>query len=157
MQNRMKTHPLSQEQIQALLEKSPTGALSTLGPDGAPYAVPVHFAVLDGALYFHGLPAGQKLDNLKADRRVCLTVWEMEGLLLDRSGTPCDTNTAYESVVVQGTAALVEEPEDKARALNAIVGKYTPHLAGQALPENMVRGTAVVKITPTAITGKYYR
>ena len=99
MQYRMKTHQLPQSEVHALLNRSLTGSLSTIDSDGAPYSVPIHFVFLDGAIYFHGLPAGQKLDNLKADPRVCFSVYEMRAFLLDPDGKPCDTNTAYVSSV----------------------------------------------------------
>lgn len=70
MQYRMKTYQLSQDEINTLMEKGMTGTLATVDPTGAPYSVPIHFVFLDGAVYFHGLPAGQKLDNLKANPRV---------------------------------------------------------------------------------------
>ena len=41
MQYRMKTHQLSQDEIHALLIKSLTGTISTIGPDGVPYSVSV--------------------------------------------------------------------------------------------------------------------
>ena len=112
---------------------------------------------LDGAIYFHGLPAGQKLDNLKADPRVCFSVYEMRAFLLDPDGKPCDTNTAYVSAVVRGTARLLDIQEEKRRVLSAIVAKYTPQLAGRELPSNMVKGTAVVQIIIEKMTGKYYQ
>ena len=157
MQYRMKTHQLPQSEVHALLNRSLTGSLSTIDSDGAPYSVPIHFVFLDGAIYFHGLPAGQKLDNLKADLRVCFSVYEMRAFLLDPDGKPCDTNTAYVSAVVRGTAKLLDIQEEKRRVLSAIVAKYTPQLAGRELPSNMVKGTAVVQIIIEKMTGKYYQ
>ena len=157
MQYRMKTHQLSQDEIHALLIKSPTGTISTIGPDGVPYSVPVHFVFLDGTICFHGLPAGQKLDNLKANPHVCFTVYEMLGLLFDPNEKPCETNTAYISAVIQGRAKLLEKQEEKQRVLEAIVAKYTPQLVGRELPSNMVKGTAVVRISIHTMTGKYYQ
>jgi nitroimidazol reductase NimA-like FMN-containing flavoprotein (pyridoxamine 5'-phosphate oxidase superfamily) len=112
---------------------------------------------LDGAIYFHCLPAGQKLDNLKTDPRVCFTVYEMRELLLDPDEKPCDTNTVYVSAVIQGMAKLLDMQEEKQRVLSAIAAKYTPQLAGRELPSNMVKGTAVVKISIEKMTGKYYQ
>ena len=80
----------------------------------------------------------------------------MMGLLLDENEKPCDTNTHYESVVIKGTAEVLSEYDAKVDALVKIIGKYTPQLIGRELPQNMVRGTAVIRITPTEITGKYY-
>ena len=67
-----------------------------------------------------------------------------------------ETNTQYESVILAGQASVVEDPGEKAAALALIVQKYTPQLAGRPLPEGMVAGTAVVKIQPQSLTGKYY-
>ena len=69
---------------------------------------------------------------------------------------PCDTNTAYESVIIIGHATVVEDPAVKTAALDAVVAKYTPQHAGAAYPANMLKMTAVVEITISEITGKYY-
>lgn len=156
MQQRMKTHPLTQQQINALLTTSAVGTLATLDADGAPYALPVHFVWEDGSIYIHGLPRGQKLDNIARDGRVSFMTYRMDGLLMPDNDIPCDVNTQYESVVIRGIAALVEAPERKAAILRRIVEKYTPQLKDHPLPEAMVAGTAVIQVIPETITGKYY-
>lgn len=156
MQNRMKTHPMTEEAIEALLKRAQVGSIATLDEDGTPYAVPVHFVYLDGAVYFHGLPKGQKIDNLKARPQVCFSVWDMQGFLMDPEGRPCDTNTKYESVAAKGEASVLTDLAEKQTVLEAIIAKYTPQLSGTPLPENMLRGTAVVKIEVSSLTGKYY-
>ncbi len=156
MQHRMKTHPLTQQQIHQLLTQAQVGCLATLNQGGSPYVTPVHF-VFDGeCVYVHGLPKGQRLDNLRADPRVSMTVFHMEGLLLDPEGKPCDTNTQYQSVILSGRAVLLEDIQEKERVLSQFVAKYTPHLVQNPLPAAMVRGTAVTQITVEDITGKYY-
>ena len=157
MQYRMKTHQLSQREMKELLARSLTGTLSTVCSDGSPYGVPVHFVLWNDAIYFHGLPAGQKLRNLKENPHVSFNVYEMNGFLPDPQGKPCDTNTAYVSVVLRGAAQMVSETTEKRGALSAIIHKYTPQLSGKEIPDNMLNGTAVVKISITEMTGKYYR
>lgn len=117
MQHRMKTHPLTKERANKLLSTSSVGSLATLNSDGSPYVIPVHFLHYNDSIYIHGLPKGQKIDNIKADRRVNITVYKMDALLLDPDGKPCDTNTKYESVIISGTAALVEDLELKKEVL----------------------------------------
>lgn len=156
MQHRMKTHPLAEEQINRLLQRAQTGSLATLNPDGTPYITPIHFVYFDDAIFVHGLPKGQKLDNLAHDSRVGFSVYEMDKLLLDPDEKPWDTNTKYESVIITGTAKLVNDIEKKRNVLNRIVEKYTPHLVKKEIPDNMVRGTAVIRINVTDMTGKYY-
>lgn len=152
----MKNHPLTENQITDLLSRSQTGSLATLNADGSPYNIPVHFVYENSKLYFHGLPRGQKIDNIIRDARVSFTAYEMQDILLDSEGKPCDTNTKYESVIIEGKASIMEDGEDKLSVLEAVVKKYTPHLQNIPLPEAMVRGTAVIQIDVVNITGKYY-
>lgn len=154
MQARMKEHPLTEEQINALLHSVHVGHLGTVGENGFPYVTPVHFAHMNGRIYFHGLAAGRKLKNLRADSRVCFEVEGPHAYL--HAATPCDTNTAYQSVIIMGKAVVVEDPAVKTAALDAIVAKYAPQHAGAAYPANMLKMTAVVEITISEITGKYY-
>ena len=156
MQHRMKTHPLTEQQINHLLQRAQTGSLATLNPDGTPYSTPIHFVYFDNAIFLHGLPKGKKLDNIAHDSRVGFSVFEMDKLLLDPDGKSWDTNTKYESVIISGTAKLVDDIEEKRNALNKIVEKYTPHLINNEIPNNMIKGTAVIRIDVTEITGKYY-
>ena len=156
MQYRMKTHQLNQAQIDSLLDKAEVASLATTNSDGTPYVTPVHFLYHDGAVYVHGLPAGQKIENIKANPAVCMNVYKMKELLLDPLGKPCDTNTSYQSVIIKGKASFITDIEAKKSALQGIVKKYTPALAGNVLPDNMLKGTAVLEIKVEAATGKYY-
>ena len=67
MQNRMKTHKLSEVQIHQLLERSQIGSLATLNFDGTPYVTPMHFVYYQNAIFAHGLPKGKKIDNINDD------------------------------------------------------------------------------------------
>ena len=152
----MKTHQLTAEQVSRLLQESQVGCLATVGNDNTPYVTPVHYVYKDGIIYFHGLPRGQKLSNIQANPLVSFNVYNMNGLLLDADGKPCDTNTEYRSVIAQGKAEIITDTERKRDILNAIVSKYTPQYSGYLLPDNMVKGTAIVAIKIDQLTGKYW-
>ena len=100
MQARMKEHQLTADQIVALLDKAPVGHLGTVDEKGFPYVTPVHFVHLDGSIYFHGLARGRKLANLAADPKVCFEVAGEHSYI--QADAPCDTNTAYRSVIITG-------------------------------------------------------
>ncbi|MCS4466004.1 pyridoxamine 5'-phosphate oxidase family protein [Clostridium botulinum] len=155
MQYRMKTHPLSEEQLNDLLSRVQTGSLATLNADGTPYNTPVHFVHINECIYVHGLPKGQKIDNIIRDSKVGFTMYDMQELLLDANGKPCDTNTKYESAIATGSAALVEDIGEKKWCYRKLWKIYS-HLTDASLPENMVRGTAVIRISIAELTGKYY-
>lgn len=156
MQNRMKTHPLSEEQINSLLARVENGVLATVNPDGSPYAVPVHFAYANGHIYIHGLDAGQKVENLRRNARVSFTAYEHNGYTYSPEGKPCGTNTVYESVIIDGDAVLINDIADKRMCLKAIISKYTPQLIDGEMKDSTIEKTAVIEITPKSITGKYY-
>lgn len=154
MQARMKKHQLTTEQINSLLDSAHVGHLGTQGESGFPYITPVHFVHINGHVYFHGLSAGQKLKNLRANSRVCFEVTGAHSYL--QADVPCNTNTAYQSVIITGHAAELKDADAKAAVLDAIVAKYTPQHSGKSYPDNMLKMTAVVEITILEITGKYY-
>ena len=155
MQARMKDHPLSPEQIAHLLDTELVGRLATNGADGCPYVTPVHFTVMDGTVYIHGLAAGEKLANIKRDPLVGFEVDKMLSLI-HHPDLPCDTNTAYQSVIIRGRASVVQDTATVTRVLDAIVAKYTPRHAGKGYPPNMLKMTAVIAVDVTSCTGKFY-
>lgn len=156
MQARMLNHQMTSENIERLLERAKVGSLATINSDETPYITPIHFVYKNGAIYFHGLPAGQKIANLKANPNACFNVYEMDCLLFDIDEKPCDTNTKYESITMQGKVNFVQDLDKKREIISTIVRKYTPQLVGREFPPNMLKGTAVLEFVPQQITGKYF-
>lgn len=156
MQGRMKEHPLSAEEINALLLSQPVGNLGTVSPDRFPYITPVHFVVIDAKIYIHGLCAGQKIDYLKVNPKIGFEVFKLNGLIHDPE-LPCDTNTDYQSVIIFGTAKVIDDDALKIKVLDEVVKKYTPQHAGKSYPPAMLKATGVIEITPSATTGKFFK
>lgn len=104
----------------------------------------------------HGLPTGQKIENIRHNGNVSFTTYHMSGLLLDENEIPCDTNTAYQSVIISGNASFLTEVNAKKTVLEQIVEKYTPQLSNKPLPEKMVKGTAVIVVDIKSMSGKYW-
>ena len=61
---RRKDRAVSREEALEALRQGEYGVLSTIGPDGELYGVPLSYALLDEAVYFHCAREGRKLDNL---------------------------------------------------------------------------------------------
>ena len=157
MQNRMKEFTMSCEAIDALLHRAQVGRISTIGADGYPYTVAIHFLYENGQIYFHGLPVGQKLENIIRNPKVCFETDELSGYLLDDLEIACKADTIYKSVVIQGDAAVIRQAGKKREILEKIIAKYAPQLLPLPLPENRISGTAVVEIRIREITGKYHK
>lgn len=157
MQHRTKAHLLSQEQILRLLDRASVGRIATISEDGYPYIVPMHFIHYGNKIYMHGLPKGKKVDNINHNPNVCFEVDEMLSLLDDGVKDPCDVNSEFNSVIIEGQAQIISDFEEKSSALFEIIKKYTPHLADLKMPEKMIRGTAVIGIDILKCVGRYYK
>jgi hypothetical protein len=118
--------------------------------DGQPYVVPVSFGYADGVLYFHSAPRGRKLEVLRKNAAVCCE-FDVDVEIV-RDGDACDWSVRYRSAIGFGKASIVEEPEEKRRALDAIVAHYGGQ--PQDYPDDTLRRTAVVKVEIETWTGK---
>ncbi len=155
MEQRMKEGAMTPEEIARLLERSAVGRVSTLGEDGWPYTVGVHYLYWAGNIYFHGLPRGEKLDNIARNPKVCFEVDELKKILHEGIEQACKADAAYRSVVLRGTARLVEDPAEKRQILERLCQKYLPHPL--PMEEQAIGATAVVEITPESLTGKKHK
>lgn len=156
MQYRMKHFQLTPEQMDELLEKAECGRFGTIREDGYPYVIAMHFVYYKDSVYMHGLPKGLKVDNVNSNPKACFEVDELLGLQ-PGDKVACDTEAIYNSVVLTGTAQILKDIEVKREVLAKLVEKYTPQFAGKELPENMIRGTAVIELQVSERTGKYHK
>lgn len=92
--------------------------------DSQPYVIPTVYARAEATLYVHGSAASRMLRTLTQRVPVCITVTLLDGLVLARSAFHHSLN--YRSVVVIGNARLVDDPEEKLRALHSITNHVAP-------------------------------
>ena len=90
--------------------------------DGQPYVLPTNYGRSDDTLYLHGSSASRMLKTLSAGVPVCVTVTHVDGLVLARSAFHHSVN--YSSVVILGTARLVDDAAEKMEALRC----FTEHV-----------------------------
>ena len=92
--------------------------------DGQPYVIPTSYGRDGDVLYVHGSAASRMLRNLSQGIPVCITVTLLDGLVLARSVFNHSMN--YRSVVILGTATLVDDPDEKLKALRALSEHILP-------------------------------
>ena len=86
--------------------------------DGAPVVVPMLYGRDDETLYLHGARKARIIRSLEGNRKACINVTLLDGLVFARSAFASSMN--YRSVTVFGTARLVDELDAKKRALHVI-------------------------------------
>jgi len=92
--------------------------------DGQPYVIPTSFGRDGNMLYIHGSVASRMVRHLEQGFPVCIAVTLLDGLVLARSVFNHSMN--YRSVVILGTATLVDDPAEKLAALRAITDHIVP-------------------------------
>jgi len=114
--------------------------------EGQPYVIPTGFARIGDDLYLHGSSASRMLRNLSKGIDVCVTVTLVDGLVLARSAFHHSIN--YRSVVILGKAQLVEDIDEKNRALEAFTEHVVPgRWADVRWPTELeLKATSVLKL-----------
>lgn len=114
--------------------------------DGQPYVIPTGFARIGNDLYIHGSSASRMLRNLSKGIDVCVTVTLIDGLVLARSAFHHSIN--YRSVVILGKARLVEDQDEKNRALEVFTEHVVPgRWADVRWPTELeLKATSVLKL-----------
>ncbi|MEU9975166.1 pyridoxamine 5'-phosphate oxidase family protein [Streptomyces sp. NPDC051014] len=125
--------------------------------DGAPVVLPTLFARVGGVLYLHGSTGSRPLRMTgQADPGlpVCVTVTHVDGLVLARSAFHHSIN--YRSVVVHGVAHQVTDPEEKSRALDALVDHVVRGRSADSRPANRkeLAATAVIRLDLAEVSAK---
>ena len=92
--------------------------------DGQPFVIPTSYGRKEASLYIHGSAASRMLRQMKEGVAVCITVTLLDGLVLARSVFNHSMN--YRSVVILGTATLVDDPEEKLAALRILSEHILP-------------------------------
>lgn len=133
-----------------LLESAEYGTLATAGKDNMPYLVPMSFVYIEDSIYFHCAVEGRKIKNIKENAKACFNVAAQVELL------PAAFATKYKSAVVSGDIFEVEDEEEKTRALEAFVQKYSAdfYASGMVYIEKAIAKTRVFKLAITELSGK---
>lgn len=114
-------------EARALLARAPVVHLATTDDCGAPILRSLH-AILEGSgLYFHGAPAGEKMQAIGRLAVVSAeeTVASIPSFFIDPERA-CPATTYYVSAQAHGPIEEVTDLDTKARVLAALMTKYQP-------------------------------
>jgi len=150
----------SHEKIKEFLNEEHVGRIASIDENGFPQIIPMNFAFLNDVIYMHSYPRGEKIENILKNNKVGFEVDRELEFLPSYFSHPTDASqadTLYISVVIKGTAFLVEDDSEKTLALNGLMKKYQPEGHYQPIKENdlVLDEVAVIKVVPQSIKGKY--
>ena len=142
------------QQIAHILD---TGKVLHLGlaVDNEPYVVPMNYGYTmeDGklVLYLHSALKGKKLDMMRENPKV---FFEIDCDRMPFEGrVPCQYGLVYSSIMGRGTATIVEDVEEKKRAMTLLMKTQTGK--DFTFEDRLVSIVAVIRIDVTEYTAKH--
>ena len=141
-------------QIREILDRAKVLRLG-LAVNNEPYVVPMNYGytVEDGhlVLYLHSALRGKKLDMIRANSRV---FFELDCDLTPFEGrVACQYGLAYSSVMGRGNARIVEDVEEKKRAMSILMKTQTGK--DFTFEDRLVSIVAVIRIDVQEYTAKH--
>lgn len=153
----------TREEVDAFLQEMSFGVLG-LPDEEYPYLVPINFAYRGGNVYIHGSRIGHKMEAIGEGARVSFSVAKEYAIIPSHFTDPvfaCPATAFFKSVLIRGTASVVQDMQEKAEALTALMEKLQPEGGydpiDPAVPAyaSRVRGVAVIRITPEQLSAKF--
>ncbi len=143
-----------QGQILEILDKGKVLHLG-LAVDNEPYVVPMNYGYTmengNLVLYLHSAVKGKKLDMIRANPSV---FFEIDCDLRPFEGkVPCQYGLSYSSVMGRGTARIVEDVEEKKKAMSILMKTQTGK--DFSFEDRLVSIVAVIRIDVTEYTAKH--
>ena len=122
--------------------------------DNRVVVIPTGYGRLGDKLYIHGSAASRMLRALRQGIDVCVTVTLIDGLVLARSAFHHSMN--YRSVVIFGRAQVVEDVEEKMRALRTFTDHIMLRRWEESRPpnQNELRATMVLSLSLVEASAK---
>ena len=142
------------QQIKEILDTAQVVHLG-LCVDNEPYVVPMNYGYTmeEGklTLYLHSAVRGKKLDMIRTNPKV---FFEMD---CDRKpfegNLPCQYGLSYSSLMGRGTAAIVEDVEEKKKAMSILMKTQTDK--DFSFEDRLVSIVTVIRIDAAEYTAKH--
>lgn len=114
--------------------------------EGKPVVIPTIHARSEDAILIHGASTSRLMTHTGGGNDICITITHLDGLVLARSSFNHSMN--YRSVVLYGKGEIVEDIEEKNKALALFTNKLVPHRWEDARKptQTELKATHVVKI-----------
>lgn len=150
------------ELINDVLDNAIYGTLA-LCSDNKPYSLPVNFSRIEDELYFHGSKKGRKIDIIKQNQNISLSVVESYSLIdshfNSNNDLACQASQFFKSIIIDGTIEIIKDYDEKALALESLMKKLQQETTYKPLSDevykNAINATCIFKITPLQTKAKF--
>ncbi len=163
IQRKTETHCSDRAVIEDILRTAQIGSLGIIVSDGYPRVVPVNYVSEGTTVYFHGALKGEKYEALLQSSKVTFSVYTPYSVIPSfwlAEENALGATQFFKSVQINGRASVVEDVDEKARALQMLMDKYQPEgrfkavTSAEKLYEKVLGKTLIIRIAPERVTAR---
>ena len=154
---RLPEYKRDEDWIRGFLRAARVGHIAS-APDGQPFLNPSTFWYdeADHRIIFHSNRVGRVRSNIETHPKVAFEASELGKML--PSNVALEFSLQYRSVIVFGTAFILENPVEKRAALYGLIKKYFPAMSAgkeyREITDKELRATSVYAIEIESWSGK---
>lgn len=141
---------LPAEECVNILRNATSGTLALLGDGGYPYSLPISFVYSDDKIFFHSALRGHKIDAIRNCDKASFSVIEKDDV------KPKEYTTYFRSVICFGRIHIIDNEEDKLKAVKLLGNRYNPN-DNEALSKEIAKSAkamCMIELDIEHITGK---
>ena len=150
----MTTHFIEdRNEINDILKQCKT-CFVAMSVDDTPYVLPMNFAMDGDRVILHSAQFGRMWETIKKNPKLCINWTLGEELAWQDEQVGCSYRVKSKSVIIEGTAEIIEEMEEKERLIKQFMTQYSD------LPfkfnEPAIRNVGVLLVPISKITAKEF-
>ncbi|WP_274652587.1 pyridoxamine 5'-phosphate oxidase family protein [Paenibacillus humicola] len=152
------------EELEAFLEEMSFGFIGMIDSEGNPAVTPLNFVYTGGTVYFHGSRIGKKMRSIAGNERVSFAAAKEYAVIPSYFTDPllaCPATSYFKSVRIDGRVRIVDDPQEKAEALGALMRKLQPEGGHKPIDASdpdyapRLKGVAVLRLDAERISAKF--
>lgn len=121
----MRTHFIhDRSEIDAILKQCKTCYVA-MSVDDVPYVLPLNFAMDGDRVILHSAQHGRMWETIKKNPKVCINWTLGEELAWQDVQVGCSYRVKSKSVIIEGTAEIVEDMAEKERIIKQFMTQYS--------------------------------
>jgi uncharacterized protein len=140
---------IKEKDIESIIQKALICRLG-LSDGEKPYIVPLCFGYQNKTLYFHSSRKGKKLDIIRKNQHICFEI-DINAEII-KTENACRWGMKYQSVIGFGRAIIIENFDEKQKALEIIMKQYAEKKFD--FSDSAIAKISVIKVEIENMTGK---
>jgi uncharacterized protein len=96
-----------------------------MAANDVPYVLPMNFALENEVVILHSAQSGRMWETLQKNPKVCINWTLGEELAWQNEKVGCSYRVKSKSAIVEGTAEMVDDMDEKERCLHLLMAQYS--------------------------------